>query len=105
MKKATVSKLALVAAVAALGAGTALAADSETQIPTSGQKVDGAPFEFKADWGTLQTWGGAMSVTSGGNPVAVTGYSWGAGSNSTMELQAATSQNGSHRTIAQLTRP
>jgi hypothetical protein len=64
---------------------------------------DSAP--FKADWSTMQSWGGTATVSQGSNPVAVTGYSWGAGSTSTMELQAATSQNGSHRTIVQLTRP
>jgi ribose transport system substrate-binding protein len=53
VKKAAVSTLAIVAACA-MGAATAWAADTETQIPTSGQKVDGAPFEFKTDSGSFK---------------------------------------------------
>src|SRR5271156_7227146 len=46
-----------VATVALLGAasgGMAFAADSQSQIPTSGEKVAGAPFEVKRDWGTFK---------------------------------------------------
>ena len=53
MKKAAVSTLAIVAACA-MGAATAWAAETETQIPTSGEKVDGAPYEFKTDSGTFK---------------------------------------------------
>ncbi len=52
------SKLKLYAATIALagavGAGTAHAADNQSQIPTSGEKVAGAPFEVKRDWGTFK---------------------------------------------------
>jgi ribose transport system substrate-binding protein len=54
VKRASVSTLAVIAACAAMGAATAWAADSETQIPTSGEKVEGAPFEIKQDWGTFK---------------------------------------------------
>jgi ABC-type sugar transport system substrate-binding protein len=33
---------------------TAWAADSQSQIPTSGEKVAGAPFEVKRDWGAFK---------------------------------------------------
>lgn len=35
-------------------AGAALAQESESQIPTTGEKVEGAPFEVKRDWGTFK---------------------------------------------------
>ena len=38
----------------AASAGTAIAADSQSQIPASGEKVAGAPFEVKRDWGTFK---------------------------------------------------
>ena len=38
----------------AVGGATAFAADSQSQIPTSGEKVAGAPFEVKRDWGTFK---------------------------------------------------
>ena len=38
----------------AAGAGAAIAQDSQSQIPTSGEKVAGAPFEVKRDWGTFK---------------------------------------------------
>jgi ABC-type sugar transport system substrate-binding protein len=37
----------------AASAGTAIAADSQSQIPASGEKVAGAPLEVKRDWGTF----------------------------------------------------
>src|ERR1700729_646553 len=40
--------------VGAVGGSAALAADSQSQIPTSGEKVAGAPFEVKRDWGTFK---------------------------------------------------
>lgn len=33
---------------------TAFAADSQSQIPTSAEKVAGARFEVKRDWGTFK---------------------------------------------------
>ena len=38
----------------AVGAAAALAADSQSQIPASGEKVAGAPLEAKRDWGTFK---------------------------------------------------
>jgi ABC-type sugar transport system substrate-binding protein len=49
--KAGVASLVLTTAV---GAAVALAADSQSQIPASGEKVAGAPFEVKRDWGTFK---------------------------------------------------
>ena len=34
--------------------GAACAQASESQIPTEGEKVEGAPFEVKRDWGTFK---------------------------------------------------
>jgi ribose transport system substrate-binding protein len=48
-------KTAIMAAASiAVIAGAAWAADSASQIPTSGEKVEGAPFEVKRDWGTFK---------------------------------------------------
>lgn len=46
----------LAAGAAALALGTAALAQqpSESQIPTSGEKVEGAPYEVKRDWGTFK---------------------------------------------------
>src|SRR5271154_1822059 len=38
----------------AVGGATAFAADSQAQIPASGEKVASAPFEVKRDWGTFK---------------------------------------------------
>src|SRR5580658_11072131 len=46
--------VATVALMSVIGLGTAWAADSQSQIPTSGEKVAGAPFEVKRDWGTFK---------------------------------------------------
>src|ERR1700683_344980 len=46
--------VATIAIVGAVGGSAALAADSQSQIPTSGEKVAGAPFEVKRDWGTFK---------------------------------------------------
>jgi ribose transport system substrate-binding protein len=46
--------VAAIALVGAVGGSAALAADSQSQIPTSGEKVAGAPFEVKRDWGTFK---------------------------------------------------
>jgi ABC-type sugar transport system substrate-binding protein len=52
------SKLKLYVATIALagvsGAAVALAADSQSQIPASGEKVAGAPLEVKRDWGAFK---------------------------------------------------
>ena len=37
-----------------VGGPTAHAADSQSQIPTSDEKVAGAPFEVNRDWGTFK---------------------------------------------------
>jgi ribose transport system substrate-binding protein len=41
-------------AVGAIYASGACAQSSQSQIPTSGEKVSGAPFEAKRDWGTFK---------------------------------------------------
>src|ERR1700691_5642620 len=46
--------VAAIALVGAVGGSGALAGDSQSQIPTSGEKVAGAPFEVKRDWGTFK---------------------------------------------------
>ena len=46
--------VATIALAGAVGGGTALAADSQSQIPTSGEKVAGAPFEVEARLGDVQ---------------------------------------------------
>ena len=46
--------VALFALACAVGGAVALAADSQSQIPTSGERVAGAPFEVKRDWGTFK---------------------------------------------------
>jgi ribose transport system substrate-binding protein len=54
MKQNLTLTVAAAALAGALGAATALAEDSQSQIPTTGEKVDGAPFEAKRDWGTFK---------------------------------------------------
>jgi len=45
----------IVMAIAAMGAlGLAAPAFAQSQIPTEGEKVDGAPLEVKRDWGTFK---------------------------------------------------
>lgn len=47
--------IALIAAASAMSLATvAWAQDSASQIPTSGEKVEGAPFTVKRDWGTFK---------------------------------------------------
>jgi ABC-type sugar transport system substrate-binding protein len=46
--------VAAVALMSATSAAPARAADSQSQIPTSGEKVAGAPFEVKRDWGAFK---------------------------------------------------
>lgn len=48
------AKRMLLAAIAAGAVGLALPALAQTQIPTEGENVDGAPFEVKRDWGTFK---------------------------------------------------
>jgi ABC-type sugar transport system substrate-binding protein len=43
-----------IAFAGAVGTATAFAAESQSQIPASGDKVAGAPFEVKRDWGTFK---------------------------------------------------
>lgn len=54
MKQSQLKHLGLASVVALALAGTAWAAEMNvTQIATSGEKVDGAPFTVKRDWGTF----------------------------------------------------
>ncbi len=46
--------VATITLMGTVGLATAWAADSHTQIPTTGEKVAGAPFEVKRDWGTFK---------------------------------------------------
>src|ERR1700744_4855689 len=53
--KAYLNRSAASLAIAlALGGASAVAQDNQSQIPTSGEKVAGAPFEVKRDWGTFK---------------------------------------------------
>ncbi len=45
---------AALACVSLLGAGLAASAQEQSQIPATGEKVEGAPFEVKRDWGTFK---------------------------------------------------
>ena len=45
---------ASLALASVVGMGAAMAADSQSQIPASGEKVAGAPNEVKRDWGTFK---------------------------------------------------
>jgi ABC-type sugar transport system substrate-binding protein len=54
MKAYLKAGLAPFALACVVGGAVALAADSQSQIPTSGEKVAGAPFEVKRDWGTFK---------------------------------------------------
>jgi ribose transport system substrate-binding protein len=49
--KVKITTLTLITAVAATGAW---AQSNQSQIPTSGEKAAGAPFEVKRDWGTFK---------------------------------------------------
>ena len=46
--------VATIALTGVVGLGTAWAEESQSQIPTSGEKVAGAPFEVKRDWGAFK---------------------------------------------------
>src|SRR5579863_2221218 len=46
--------VATIALTGLVGLTAASAEDSQSQIPTSGDKVAGAPFEVKRDWGTFK---------------------------------------------------
>ena len=46
--------LASLALGSVVGMGAAMAADNQSQIPTSGEKAAGAPNEVKRDWGTFK---------------------------------------------------
>ena len=43
--------------------------DSESQIPTTGEKVDGAPFEVKRDWGTFKLADRIAAKVKAGEPI------------------------------------
>jgi ribose transport system substrate-binding protein len=59
--------LAMVALVASMG--FALADDSQSQIPTSGEKVDGAPQMVKRDWGTFKLADRIAAKIKAGQPI------------------------------------
>lgn len=59
--------LAMVALVASMG--VALADDSQSQIPTSGEKVDGAPQMVKRDWGTFKLADRIAAKLKAGQPI------------------------------------
>jgi ribose transport system substrate-binding protein len=46
--------VAVIAAAGLVGIAGAVAAENMSQIPTTGEKVEGAPFEVKRDWGTFK---------------------------------------------------
>ena len=54
MTKKSFSTLLAAVAVGALATAALAQQASESQIPTSGDKVDGAPMEVKRDWGTFK---------------------------------------------------
>src|SRR4029079_9705591 len=53
MKANTKINLAAIALIGGMGAAWA-ADDNQSQIPTSGEKVDGAPMAVKRDWGSFK---------------------------------------------------
>src|SRR6202142_3561919 len=52
-----------------VGAAVALAADSQSQIPASGEKVAGAPLEVKRDWGTFKLADRIAAKLKAGQPI------------------------------------
>src|SRR5262245_51105988 len=62
--------LAVTTALCAFGlASAAWAEDSLNQIPTSGEKVEGAPFEVKRDWGTFKLADRIAAKIKAGQPI------------------------------------
>jgi ABC-type sugar transport system substrate-binding protein len=54
MKQNLTLTLATITLASLVGLATVWAEDSQSQIPASGEKVAGAPFEAKRDWGTFK---------------------------------------------------
>ena len=54
MKTNWTLSVAAIALASAVGTGGAIAQSAMSQIPASGEKVAGAPFEVKRDWGTFK---------------------------------------------------
>ncbi len=62
--------LTVTTALCALGLGSAAwAEDSLNQIPTSGEKAEGAPFEVKRDWGTFKLADRIAAKIKAGQPI------------------------------------
>lgn len=67
----TALKLGIVAALgcSVLAIGLAVAQDAASQIPTTGEKVDGAPFTIKRDWGTFTLADRIAAKVKAGQPI------------------------------------
>jgi ribose transport system substrate-binding protein len=62
-------KRIVLAAVAAGAVGMAAPAFAQSQIPTEGEKVEGAPFEVKRDWGTFKLADRIAAKVKAGEPI------------------------------------
>ena len=65
-------RLTIFAMTAATALGTSVAAwaeDNMSQIPATGEKVDGAPFEVKRDWGTFKLADRIATKVKAGEPI------------------------------------
>ena len=62
-------KRIVLAAVAAGAVGLAVPAFAQSQIPTEGEKVEGAPFEVKRDWGTFKLADRIAAKVKAGEPI------------------------------------
>ncbi len=69
MKKHWKLSAAAIAMIGALGVTAAVAADSQSQIPTSGEKVEGAPLTVKRDWGTFKLADRIAAKLKAGQPI------------------------------------
>ena len=62
--------MVLIVAAGAVGfAASAWAQDSQSQIPTTGEKVDGAPLTVKRDWGTFKLADRIAAKIAAGQPI------------------------------------
>ena len=68
MKMKTALMISAAASVLAFS-GSAFAEDSGTQIPLTGEKVEGAPFTVKRDWGTFTLAERIAAKVKAGEPV------------------------------------
>jgi len=70
MKRQLKQTVAIAAAAGVIaGAAAAWAADNLSQIPTSGDKVEGAPFTAKRDWGTFKLADRIAEKVKAGKPI------------------------------------